>query len=358
MSNKKTVYILGAGCSKEDGAPLVNDFFDVAFNNKLREYLNSEAKIRFSAVQRFREEELPGSNIEELLSYIDLEKVLKTKKHRDPLDIIRSDLIYLIGKTIKERMGTNPSKIYSKFMYNHLLKCYPNPSIISFNWDIATDNLLFKRGYDLDTSGKNGMILSLDYGTDFISYNNEDKISKGARESSLKLLKLHGSMNWLFCNRCKTNNKYFVYGEKVMVEIAEGTKIKCPKCENNLKPIIVPPTFKKIEENAVLTILREIWAEARKVVEDAEHIIIAGYSFPEDDVHFKLFFRSALHANYNKHKRPIVIDIINYKKYLNDKTEFEAHYKKMLDISEVEIRPHFHYLKFSEFADKKYDEFA
>ena len=48
---EKKVYIMGAGCSKEDGAPLINEFFDIAFKEVLyRTDLSPEAKKSFENV--------------------------------------------------------------------------------------------------------------------------------------------------------------------------------------------------------------------------------------------------------------------------------------------------------------------
>lgn len=345
------VYILGAGCSKEDGAPLVNEFFDVAFN-EVEPCLDADSEARFEKVREFRNNELPKANIEELLSYIDTEKVLRTRSRDFDLDNLRNDLIYLIAKTIQVQMETGVLSSYTGFQENVLYAGMTNePTIISFNWDIALDNAL--------TFSEGRTNLAIDYGSDF-KYFDGDTLKKAdrTRTNAYRLLKLHGSLNWLFCETCtQDKNKYFLYGEKVMVEIAEGRPTNCPICHKPLLPVIVPPTFNKLENTNFLSLLRELWALAFKDIEEAERIVIVGYSFPEDDVHFKLFFRSALFANYMKNNKPILIDVINYQKYLSDKTEFEAHYKKMIDIPGAEVRPNFHYLKFSEFASGELGQF-
>ena len=82
----------------------------------------------------------------------------------------------------------------------------------------------------------------------------------------------------------------------------------------------------------------------------ASKIIIIGYSFPEDDVHFKHFFRGALVENHKKNKRAIEVNIINYKPYLQQRSDFERHYMNILEIPSVEIDPNFYYMKFSNFS--------
>ena len=354
---KKVVYILGAGCSKEDKAPLVREFFNVAFNEVLPKIDKPQLKKRFLNIKEFRDLVLPQSNVEELLSYIDMQGIYKIKKQLKSPHFLRKDLIYLIAKTIEVNMGVGSSENYANFKSNYLGSVTPIPTVISFNWDIALDNTLISNSLDFSGESDTGVLLGIDYGTDFRYFTKKDKILKANRNLSYKLLKLHGSLNWLFCKSCSSNNKYFADGDKVMVRVSEGEKIECPECKKNLIPVIIPPTFNKLKDQGIISLIKEVWVEAFNAIEDSECIFIIGYSFPEDDVHFKLFLRSALYANYLKNKKTINIIAVNYKKYIDEKAEFESHYKKIIDIPEAEIRPKFHYLKFGEFADSNIEKF-
>lgn len=364
MVKQKVVFIFGAGCSIEDGAPLIYNFFNIAFN-EVKPHLNGEQLDRFNRVENFRKSELPGSNVEELLSFIDIKSILDSNPS-DNLSQIKDDLIYLIGKTIKHNMGTGKSKSYENFDKNFIPEDarHTLPTIITFNWDIAFDNIIISERYDMTNKLKEGdnihNIYHVDYGASFNSIDNSYQSHNTTTSGVPPILKLHGSMNWLFCEKCKKDKnpfRYFIYGQKIIVNVFEGDIISCPQCKNKLTPVIVPPTLRKIEENSVLITIKEIWDAAFKALVNAEHIFIVGYSFPPDDVHFKLFLRSALFNNYKERKKPITIDIINYKKYLQEKTDFENHYKKMIDIPEAEIRPRFHYLKFSEFVQQTYSDY-
>jgi hypothetical protein len=365
-ATQNVVYILGAGCSKEDKAPLIAEFFDKAFN-EVKWKLTADQQERFNRVEDFRKNELPKSNVEELLSYIDLERVLNLKQRDTNLEDIRADLLYLIGKTIQELMGKGHSPYYDGFASANYWPVYTDsnlldPVFISLNWDIALDNVLTLQDHENSPTFRH--IKRIDYGSDFNSciILNEDqeqiRIDETSRDGPM-LLKLHGSMNWLFCKNqdCSSQNKkYFTYGEKAVVHVQESNKIICPACGQVLFPIIVPPTFNKLGDKEVLPLIRDIWFEAYKAIENAGNIIILGYSFPEDDVHFKLFFRSAIYANYLKSgKKTLNIDVVNYKLALREKMEFEDHYMRMITAPNVDIRPRFHYLKFSEFINTRFD---
>lgn len=353
MSNgkiiNKTVFILGAGCSQEDNVPLVNDFFEIAFEKILDgNTLNSSEKERFEKIRNLRENLLPGSNIEELFSYIDLRKNLFPDISPSELEKIRNDLLYVIAKTIKENVIHKKSAIYKKFKENHLNK-YEHPTIISFNWDLLADNVLFPPGIMFDVAG----IFEADYGSDFLNIDDSNNVYKTNRNTYCTLLKLHGSLNWLYCSKCKKDNKYFIYGRKAAVDMMEGIDKKCPKCGRDLTMLMVPPTIQKIEDGGILTLLGSIWKEAEDALSEAECIYIIGYSFPEDDVHFRHFFRSTLVKNYKKNKKEIEINVINYKPYLQQKSDFEKHYMDILEIPTVKVNPTFYYMKFSKFVRNK-----
>lgn len=99
---QNVVFILGAGCSQEDGAPLINNFFKVAFSNKIKKELTDEEKESFKDLREFRERHLPNSNIEEFFSFIDLQSTINTI-HLDMSEINnkRNLLIHLISRTIQ-----------------------------------------------------------------------------------------------------------------------------------------------------------------------------------------------------------------------------------------------------------------
>lgn len=332
---EKTLYILGAGCSVENGVPLIKDFFE-----KMSEidWSNNDSDMSFNVIYAFHENYFPDSNIEEFLSYLDLHIGLGTKFENYDIKKLREWLIIFIGKYIELKLkGDWQSKNYQYFLKNKLGK---NDAVISFNWDIMLDNVKFLE------NDKN----EINYGTDFYSidlqYKNVSKIEK----SGFPLLKLHGSLNWLYCSNC--NNRFTAIRQKVILKI-QKEEIKCPICKKNiLTPVIIPPTFiKNIGGSNTETSVIPIWEEAFKQIIQAHKIVIIGYSFSEDDVHFKHFLRSTLSIkNMLGDIESFPIEVVSYKKYQNEKNEFENHYKKIFEKTNLEIQPKFIYLKFSDYA--------
>ena len=251
----KITYILGAGCSVEDDVSLVNNFFQLAFK-KIEPLLQDSQKERFKKIREYRDEILPGANIEQLFSYIDLMRSLysnDTPKYNE-LNQLRNDLFYLIVKTIGKNIIERRSVNYKNFLRNHIEKnknpTYINP-IISFNWELLLDNIIFNPGIYRIAD-----IIPVDYGANFKMIDDNGEPRDVVRSSSYKVLKLHGSLNWLYCEQCRT--RFFVFGEKITIPIWEGHAKSCPNCEKPLNPIIVPPTFQKFDSKTGISLLNEI----------------------------------------------------------------------------------------------------
>lgn len=116
---------------------------------------------------------------------------------------------------------------------------------------------------------------------------------------SVKILKLHGSINW-----------YSVYKPEDAVETspeemrkqlvllpihityrAKGEPMIFGKGEDIFDPLIITPTSRKpVEEEPIL---RQIWSKAREELKGCKRLIIIGYSFPPTDFHVKRLFLEA-----------------------------------------------------------------
>ena len=53
ISNRETLLILGAGASKDCGAPLIGDFLPIAFSKEVMDKLGEEERKRFNNVKKF-----------------------------------------------------------------------------------------------------------------------------------------------------------------------------------------------------------------------------------------------------------------------------------------------------------------
>ncbi len=336
------VYVLGAGCSVDDGAPVLNNFFDVAFN-KIFSNVENEYESSFRNVSDSRERLLADSNVEEFFSYIDMLLELHTwlsdediidigqKGYDHPLkkkDLIklRKDLLIVISVTLKNSLIDSSGQSY------HFLrgKIDPADCVICMNWDLLMDSTF--RFIDFEEGS-----LLVNYGFDFHEIKIDDNLKlnsvKLATRNETPLLKLHGSLNWCFCEKCE--KAYFVYGQKIApLLFMELKQICCPQCSEEkgiqigLKPLMIPPTFSKTDARDIKnSIFSKIWLSAWKELVKCEKIIIIGYSFPDADMNFRLILRQAIQQHRVNNKIPV--EIVDFKTSVSEQLEFENHYRKV-----------------------------
>jgi NAD-dependent SIR2 family protein deacetylase len=89
------------------------------------------------------------------------------------------------------------------------------------------------------------------------------------------LVKLHGSLNWLWCPKCRK-----VYVEDGPVAARYKRESCTARCGGMLQPLIIPPNAQKGE---YLKTISGLWRQARSILLSADRIVIVGYSLPDVD---------------------------------------------------------------------------
>lgn len=195
MKKEKVVYILGAGFSKNAGGLLMNEFLLQKELGSMRKTLNQMYPDLKNFMNRAIQDGLIGTdwNIEEFFNLVSEADLLKlkfktmdgnyweaSKIYRDLVDCIVNELLLSMRKKLEKRNSQLPSH-YLDFAKRFLKR---DVTIITFNWDHIAEWLLFTE------------FGGLDYCLDLDNVKKVDRtvgnISKG-----VKLLKLHGSVNWL-----------------------------------------------------------------------------------------------------------------------------------------------------------------
>lgn len=116
----------------------------------------------------------------------------------------------------------------------------------------------------------------------------------------LRILKLHGSLNWGTCSECKKivqvpfaklfENKFKqlqgLRNVTIPVDFKTGQFKHCSST-SMVGPVVVPPTWNKgpFHEN-----IAPIWREAARQLGNAENIFVCGYSYPETDKFFEYLY--------------------------------------------------------------------
>lgn len=291
----KNVFILGAGCSFDSGVPLMNGFLQRS-EDVSREDRSASFKQDFEMVLKGRvaltrthskSKAVNVHNLEAVFSAFEMAKLLGKLGDFTPDQLMQFPEMYkvVIARTIElsqQYKAINnrltPPKSYE--LFSNLLKQVgtESSSIITFNYDVGLDHALFHAG------------VSLDY------------CLPGHAQSGIKVLKLHGSINWGTLDGHDiypvTIEKYF---KEFRIDTAGTTQdvqfqifsslphFEPPGQTSRLKryPVVVPPTWNKSEYHSALS---AVWKAAAKELSEAEHIFIMGYSLPSTDQFFHLLW--------------------------------------------------------------------
>jgi NAD-dependent SIR2 family protein deacetylase len=208
------------------------------------------------------------------------------------------------------------------------------------NYDILIDNAITKSRQTRD--------VDLEYGVEFTNFSRERNWQAPRSERAISLLKLHGSLNWLYCPTCISLT--LTPEEKGIIQLKwQPQDCVCPDCNTLTTPIVIPPTFFKVMDNFYL---QKIWREAEKSFTQAKRLVFCGYSFPDADIHIKYLLKR---VEVNRNTTPEIYIVNNHpKKSKHQKNEEEVRYKRFFrDQSKV------HYTKksFQNFCKSAFDCF-
>jgi NAD-dependent SIR2 family protein deacetylase len=297
----KNAIFLGAGASKAEGAPLQNELFRDYFKYLRLNYRADDmtAELRTFFFQIFGIDvdcldldKIDFPTFEEVLGILDLAEMngeslidftLENRgKNSDRLRMVKVYLILLMAEIISKGLEQY-KKIHERLVNNlnskNLLK---KTFFITTNYDILIDNAIARLSV-LD-GGNAGEFV--DYGIELTNFDREKDWHKPT-DRATKLFKIHGSLNWLYCNVCKTIT-CTPFEKGVIRLINNDSNALCKNCKSQLIPIIIPPTYFKKMDNVYLA---QIWNNLEQSLRKVENIIFCGYSFPDSDIHIKYLLK-------------------------------------------------------------------
>lgn len=291
------VFILGAGASKQAGAPLMKEFID-----KARE-LHSEGKCDgyekhfenvFKGISELQKahskSKLDIYNIESVFAAFEMGGLINCfpGHDEDEIKILISSMKHLIRVTLEQSIKFSisssshiPIQSHDKFvkLVMHLNRHKPRCSILTFNYDCALDYTMMCNNASLN-------------------YCLEDTTS-----ANTKVIKLHGFLNWAICPHCKNIvplkfHRYWPFSSKQEFDKYDFPSTPMPlkvdlsdfiHCDKKVKsdPVIVPPTWNKTGHQKNISI---VWKAAAKELSEAENIFVCGYSLPETDFFFRYLY--------------------------------------------------------------------
>jgi hypothetical protein len=330
----KVVYVLGAGFSIPAGAPtqaqILGDILALDDDEtRVREakhglirFLEQDLRVNLAQVGQVA--------LEDIYTPIDrciADGTSLKSKSAEELSKTRGDLEYLISIAIARRISRaqvsepGPNRYVNAFaeflvkkaarraalaantINSGPAKQYDPFSVISLNWDILLDNALHSAlQQECPLEGDYDPFGVVDYCCYISSLDSGDPRirsglwSLGCRGYNVKLLKLHGSMNWLQCPNCQRLFVQFGLKEDILSRVGCTLCRHCHECgyENRLAGSLVMPTFLKDLSNFQIKL---VWQNAGVELMEAKRLVFIGYSLPNSDFEFRQLLSRMVHQD-------------------------------------------------------------
>ncbi|MDP3188374.1 hypothetical protein [Limnobacter sp.] len=341
----KVVFILGAGFSVEAGAPVQAKLLTEAIRLH-QENPSDYDKKRFSIFKRFLTKQLGYA--EDKLADVELEDIFtpldrcltESSQFRgiglDKIMEVREAVFHVIGRTIQLILDkSDKSKQYINEFADYLTqksssrshRAYRNSdpvSAISTNWDILLDNSIHQ---SIVENGHNAVV---DYCCYISSRDEKDESIKPGLEKlgqggfNVKLLKLHGSLNWLQCPRCM---RLYARFSRKDGAIDYSNRESCRHCDRNfpeeknnhlLASNLIMPTYIKDLSNPQYKV---IWQNAGIEIAEADKLVFIGYSLPSADFEMRQLLSRMTRKNAE-------IEVVDYCSNIDGQQPIKNHWKK------------------------------
>lgn len=286
--DNKTVFILGAGATrgaidhvlinqKRLKPPLNGDFFKVADTYARASGPGSEDTKRVDRLKKTFKDIIPVKGIPSMeeafsLLYIskDFPEIYKTGRGRKKVDGMQREIDDFLKLTFN--ILTAIDKLAStENGYSRLVnKLGPTDTIISLNYDTALDSALGRCGWDPKTGyGLGGGMRKVEW--------NPVNRDESLNIKDVRLLKLHGSVNW-FVKGNYSNLSKALKSKPVFVSGPRKNEVK-----DHMRQI-VPPIYGKYFEHSHW---EGLWNQAFKALCEANTLVVIGCSLVNTDFHLR-----------------------------------------------------------------------
>lgn len=169
-------------------------------------------------------------------------------------------------------------------------KGHTGSQIVTTNYDCCMDLAMGEEPEDFD------------YGMEFANV----KRARSAEQRCTRLIKLHGSLNWFYCETCQdvqlTNIKKTVESF-LNDEVPYPVISVCRTCEGQRRGLLVPPLAMKFDMSPPLTRLLQ---DAHNAFENADLIVVVGFSFSEADLYISRMLSKSMQLS--EGQKLVVID--------------------------------------------------
>jgi len=297
--NKKYVFIIGAGASKDDKLPVQDEILKNILKSKfaLKDKISSNEYKKVSKeinelLKTFFNGKIAKNNISLEAIFNILETAvrkgenigkIKVEKIKKYYDFLLEGIMFatLTDAKLQEHNILNTKsqspytilgrKIFETYKKRENINC----SFITFNYDICLDRVLLSM-YDTNENKS----IDVDFGIELGNYSMRQWFHR-PRKRKIYLLRPHGCINWFLCATCgKVFSRVSQQGKPL--DLVNGEKCYCCGMAA-LEPYIIHPSNNRIYENKYIT---QVWDKVERLLFEADHWCFIGYSLPEADRYF------------------------------------------------------------------------
>jgi hypothetical protein len=316
-TSTRTAFILGAGASrgavahvvfkrKRLRAPLNADFFKVLETYARAQGATSADTRRLNRLKRIFRGDLPikwPPPMEAAFSLLytakDFPEIYASRPGRKPRAGERQELddfLSLLFDVLNalDRDSPTPNG------YDRLVGALEDgDTVISLNYDTLIDSALARAGWNPHSG------YSLAGGTGKVKWKVKNR-ADGSAVSKVRLLKLHGSLNWwVRGNRSSLAN---VFSKKPVLVSAPRTNERAGMIRQ-----IIPPIYGKVFGHAHW---RTLWKAAFASLAEVDQLVVVGCSIVDTDYHLQALLRRAVKERKKRGKRleAILVDRVRIRR--------------------------------------------
>lgn len=115
--------------------------------------------------------------------------------------------------------------------------------------------------------------------------------------NGVRLIKIHGSINWSYCDSCHDVREFDLLNMKEAYDSDSASYAVigiCKRCQGQRRPLLIPPLGLKF---IMFPTLIRLWDAARETIEKSRVLVVVGYSFSEADTYINKILERSMTVN-------------------------------------------------------------
>ena len=209
----------------------------------------------------------------------------------------------VIGTTTNPLAGTSRAGVGALLRHFYMYAADPDLTFVTFNQDLVIEKAIDEAKATRRYAAIPWTLASAYCVTfaDEMSITGRSRFWSFVGDESIPVLKLHGSLNWVYNVRSGADPKNALRRPLAGLHclnshgIVSDLSYKSSGKMVDLIPLIVPPIYEKLSQYS--KVVAPVWSKAAAEISNADSLVFFGYSLPVADVWARTMLRAAIHGN-------------------------------------------------------------